>query len=288
MRPITALSLILSLLCFISAEAAAQEVVSFASLDGRANGTAATVLSGLLFKPAGAGPFPAVVAMHGCGGLFNRKGKLMARESAWADLLTRRGYVVLFPDSFGPRKISSACGDGAPGARPWVERTQDAYGALRYLQAQPFVMADRVGLMGWSHGGGSVLFAIHAGGKARPTSLPLGDFRAAVAFYPGWCHESAFGGHWSSTIALQLEIGANDDWTHAPACVDMIQRAIVRGTPARIKVYDGAYHDFDWPGMALHTSSPHIGKTVHTGINPQARADALTRVPAFLDEFLKP
>src|SRR5450830_1884947 len=144
MRPITALSLILSLLCFISAETAAQEVVSFASLDGQANGAAATMLPRWLFKPTGAGPLPAVLAMHGCGGLFNRMGKLVGRESAWADLLIDRGYVVLFPDSFGPRKITGACGNGEPGARPWVERTEDAYGALDYLQAQPFVMADRV------------------------------------------------------------------------------------------------------------------------------------------------
>jgi len=287
MRSITTLLFILSL-CLTSVGALAQEAVSFDSLDGDANGTAATVLTAALFKPEGVGPFPAVVAMHGCGGLINQKGKLMSRELAWGKLLASQGYVVLFPDSFGPRQIAGACGDGGPRARPWVERTQDAYGALRYLQAQSFVIADHVALMGWSHGGGVVIFSIYSGNKARPASLPKGDFRAAVAFYPGWCSETSFGGRWSTAIAFQLEMGAADDWTHAPPCVAMIQSAIDHGTPARIKVYDGAYHDFDWPGMEVHTSSPHVGKTVHTGINPEARADALVRVPAFLDEFLKP
>jgi hypothetical protein len=30
------------------------------------------------------------------------------------------------------------------------------------------------------------------------------------------------------------------------------QSAIDRGAPAQVKVYDGAFHDFDWPGNKLH------------------------------------
>ena len=49
----------------------ADEVVSFLSLDGAVTGGAPTALRGLLLRPAGAGPFPAVVAPHGCTGLFD-------------------------------------------------------------------------------------------------------------------------------------------------------------------------------------------------------------------------
>ena len=77
-------------------------------LDGDLTGGAPTTLQGLLFKPVGPGPFPAVVGMHGCGGLFNKQGHLVARETAWAEILTSRGYVVLFPDIFGPRNIVHA------------------------------------------------------------------------------------------------------------------------------------------------------------------------------------
>jgi len=266
----------------------AQEIVTFATLDDQAQGSGATVLRAVLFKPDGAGPFPAVVAMHGCSGLFNRSGKLMSREHAWAETLTARGYVVLFPDSFTPRQIGSACADNGPGARPWVERTDDAYGALQYLQSLSFVIANRVALIGWSHGGGSVIFAIDPATKARPASLSKGDFAAAVAFYPGWCKAKALGSQWTTAIPFLLEMGAADDWTPAAPCVDVVQAAIARGAPARMQVYAGAYHDFDWPGMAVHVSTPSRGKTVHTGIDPEARADAFSRVPAFLDEYLKP
>ncbi|MDR3438324.1 dienelactone hydrolase family protein [Telmatospirillum sp.] len=263
--------------------AKALEDVSFPSLDA-----AATEVHGVLVKPVGPGPFPAVVGMHGCGGLFNRQGKLVARESAWAETLSARGYVVLFPDSFGSRHLGGACADGGPNARPWAERSYDAYGALRYLQSLPFVIGDRIGLVGWSHGGGTVLFTVAAATETRPAELPKGDFRAAVAFYPGWCSARQLGDSWTTKIPLLLAIGDADDWTRARPCVERLQSAIDGGAPVRIKTYDGAYHDFDWPGMVVHSWTPHPDRTVHTGENAEARTDALSRVPAFLDEFLKP
>jgi len=108
---------------------------------------------------------------------------LVAREAAWGQLLTARGYVVLFSDSFGPRGVTSDC-EGS--VRPWAERSYDAYGALRYLDSQSFVIGERVGLIGWSHGGATTTFAIAPTSMARPRDLPNGDFRAAVAFYPAW------------------------------------------------------------------------------------------------------
>jgi dienelactone hydrolase len=87
----------------MQAALAAPERVEFPSADG-------TRIVGLVFKPAGAGPFPALVLLHGCGGLFNQSGELTRRESDWADRLVAAGYAVVFPDSFNRR------GDVAEGA----------------------------------------------------------------------------------------------------------------------------------------------------------------------------
>lgn len=261
----------------------AQEVISFPSRDA-----AHTTITALLFKPAGAGPFPAVVAMHGCGGLWTRRsGRPMPRELAWANILAARGYVVLLPDSFRPRGVVHACADRAPRARPQVERVGDAYGALVYLQSQPFIVAGRVGLIGWSHGGGSVMFAVAKDSPARVADSPGGGFRAAVAFYPGWCSARRLGAEWSPVAPFLLEVGAADDWAPAAPCAQVVQSAIDRGATARLQIHPGAYHDFDWPGMAVRSRTPSPGKTVHTGENPQARADALREVPDFLDAYLK-
>jgi poly(3-hydroxybutyrate) depolymerase len=52
--------------------AAGQEAVHFPSLEDNGPGRSATPLDGYLFRPAGERKHPAVVFLHGCGGLFNR------------------------------------------------------------------------------------------------------------------------------------------------------------------------------------------------------------------------
>src|SRR5687767_11990657 len=98
-------------LATVSSVASAQERVQFPSADGALNGGAPTQLEGYLYRPTGAGPFPAVVAMHGCGGLFTLRdrSKLAARNIDWGTRLSTQGYVVLFPDSLNPRGTPEVC-----------------------------------------------------------------------------------------------------------------------------------------------------------------------------------
>ena len=240
----------LSLVLVASQPALARESVFFPSLDSPLTGGKPTLLRGLLMKPEGVGPFPAIVALHGCNGLL-KEGALVAREAAWTQHLTSHGYVVLFPDSFGPRDVTSDC-EGR--VRAWAERSYDAYGALRYLQTQPFVIGERIGLMGWSHGGGTVVFAID----------------------------------WKPDISFLLEIGAQDDSIQSAPCIERTRSARAGGAPMQMKVYDGAVHDFDWPGDKLHTITSPSGKVAHYGVDEDARGDALVRVLAFFESRLKP
>ena len=71
-----------------------------------------TTLAGYLAKPEGDGPFPAVVLMHGCGGLEkNTSHRTVWRGiSSHAALLNDNGYVTLILDSSSPRRMKS-CGD---------------------------------------------------------------------------------------------------------------------------------------------------------------------------------
>ena len=265
--------------------AAGETKIHFPSLD-----PAATMLDGYLFKPDKEGRHPAVVFLHGCGGLLNRWGDVEARESDWADRLTERGYVVLMVDSFSPRRQGSMCAPQNFRDEVYLARPKDAYGALRWLQAQSFVRADRVFLMGWSEGGGIVLFAIRKESLGRPKELGAGDFRAAIAFYPASCRESAHKVAWTSTIPLLVLVGASDNWTPAEPCRALVEGAAARGSPAEMRIYPGAYHDFDWPHMMLRANEAfrtRAGVVPITGTNPAARADALERVPAFLGRHLE-
>src|SRR5262245_20990603 len=90
---------------------------------------APTPIDATLVRPAGDGPFPAVMQLHGCAGLE-------AQSYRWARWFADRGYVSLVVDSFRPRGTKANC-RSEPDDPPITARLDDAMGALRYLQAQP-------------------------------------------------------------------------------------------------------------------------------------------------------
>src|SRR5258706_2080819 len=101
---------------------------------------------GTLVRPAGAGPFPAVIQFHGCGGLE-------PQSYRWARWLADHGYIALVLDSFGPRKVKGDCRTG-PDEPPATARFDDAIGGLRYLPSQPDRPPPRITALRWSPGGG--------------------------------------------------------------------------------------------------------------------------------------
>ena len=58
-----------------------------------------SVLHAQLYRPDGTGPFPVVIALHGCGGLAGQSDPVQPRYQDWAHQLLRRGTAVLLPDS---------------------------------------------------------------------------------------------------------------------------------------------------------------------------------------------
>src|SRR5882757_5992844 len=62
------------------------------------------VLHAQLYKPDGGGPFPTVIALHGCDGLAGHSEPIQPRYRDWAEQLLRGGDAVLLPDSYGSRE----------------------------------------------------------------------------------------------------------------------------------------------------------------------------------------
>lgn len=234
-----------------------------------------------LFRPQGAGPFAAVVALHGCGSLADRSGALNPRFQDWGERLAAAGFAVLLPDSWGSRGLRSQCRTRERTVRASRERVADADAARRWLQQQPWVAPDRVSLMGWSAGAVATLWAVRP--RAAPNAGP--DFRSAVAFYPG-CQRLRDAA-WSARIPTLILIGTADEWTPASACQQMVSDAQGRSALASIVTYRGAHHDFDHPDLALQIrtglafTADGSGRA-HIGTDPAARADALKRVPEWL------
>lgn len=191
----------------------------------------AETIQGYLSKPDGAGPFPAIVHLHGCGGLSAN-----ARKSA-AERFTGWGYVTLVVDSFATRGVKETCTTALPDYRK-----ADAFGALEYLSKLSFVDSKRVALIGHSQGAMATL-QVATYYPFNTFELPTGlKYKAAVAFYPS-CSAA---GDQLAVPALVL-IGALDDWVNPKECEWWMRRRDGKGAPAQLMVYPGAYHDFDIP-----------------------------------------
>ena len=240
------------------------------------------VLHGLLFRPAGTGPFAAIVALHGCEGLSARPGRLRLRYRDWGERLSKSGLAVLYPDSYSSRGLGPQCSARVPAMRVDRERVEDANAARRWLQRQSWAVSDRIALLGWSSGGAAALWAV------RPQAAPKErgpDFRSAVALYPG-CRRLADLA-WSARVPTLILIGGADDWTPADACQRMVAGARGRSAQATIVVYPGAPHGFDEPNRPLQARSgvaysANGSGQVHHGTNLRARTDALHRVMRWL------
>jgi len=247
---------------------------------------APVTLDGTLVRPPGDGPFPAVVELHGCGGLDGQFFR-------WARWLADRGYVALVVDSFGPRGVKGDCRSG-PDEPPITARFDDAVGALRYLQSQPYVRGDRVAALGWSQGGVYAMAVINGPSleraRRRGVDLPAVGFAAAVGIYPGGC--TSLTGERVVRPLLVL-IGGADDWTPAAHCQRMVEAMKGRGAEVSITVYPGAYHYFDVEGQRLEVlaevENEHkpggFGATV--SYQAAAAADARRQVEAFLARHLR-
>lgn len=267
------------------------EKVTFSSLDGDLHNGKPTLLDGYVFIPDGQGPFPAIVALHGCSGLFMKSGRLNARFADWGSRLSGLGNVVLFPDSFHPCGIAEVCTrKDRTGFSPHTERPRDAKGALLWLQAQSFVQRDRIGLMGWSNGGITLLATINSSDASSPDE-GREDFRVAIAFYPG-CTFFSKSPNWRPRIPLTILIGEADDWTPAASCKSLVAHAKKAGRDAEIVTFPHAHHDFDHPNLALKTRkglafTVKKDGTATIGTNQEARAAAIELVPKILERYLK-
>ena len=288
-------SLLLIVLWLVAAVGPAQaqsvrdaERVEFDSLEQKDNRPVR--LFGWFFAAKGSAPAkaPTVIALHGCGGLYGRDKDLNSRHRAMAELLQQEGYHTLFPDGFKPRGEESLCSEKI-GARDLTSanRRQDVLGALTWIATRPDVHAGRVALLGWSHGGSTVLSANNR--QFPEVAAHAVKPRAAISFYPGCSAYLNARGGYRPNIPLLLMIGEKDDWTPAKPCVALHEK-VRKQYPDdvfELRVYPDSYHDFDAPNAPLRVrkdvpNGVRPGQGVTTGSNPAARKLAYAEMLEFL------
>jgi dienelactone hydrolase len=269
------------LLALVAAAALRAEPVQFDSLDGTA------LVAHWLPAPSAAGRAPVVVALHGCGGLYQRDGKTFdPRYPEYVARLHAQGAHVLLPDSFTPRGARQICTTANADRSITVEaRRNDVLAALRWAAARPDVDASRIVLLGWSHGAMTLLTSVNA--ARSPHAEPLA---AAIAFYPG-C-SALLKQDFRIDVPLLMLLGAADDWTPPARCVTLVEQ-LRRAQPqadVALHVYPDSYHGFDSTRPVRFRPDVPNGvdkRGVHQGGNPAARAAALAEVDRFLARVLR-
>ena len=183
----------------------------------------------------GPGPYPAVIVLHGSGGMWQSDTITNGTKTPlerWGQRLAERGFLCLVPDSFNPRGIPGGFSNRRPHHDPNIddavcspnyERPKDVVAALTFLNELADVDREHIGLLCFSHGSQTGLNAVldasvdlgnytvdyvnaqNATVKLAvpdPVRIPAGlPFpRAGIFYYPG-CGHFAYHGSPSSVNA---------------------------------------------------------------------------------------
>jgi dienelactone hydrolase len=241
-----------------------------------------TRLDGYFFaaQAADARKAPAIVALHGCGGMLEKKGLPNLRTKNYAQLLNEQGWHVLFVDSLTARGVKSVCGGNSQVTQ--AQRVTDVQMAVAFLAKREDVDDSRIGVLGWSHGGSTALLSSDASVDYAVTP------RAVVAFYPGCGEAKGKRMTWHPARPVLMQLGAADDWTSPIPC----QSLAAQGKDlVHQDTYANANHGFDSKGSgavrAIQLNTPRGNKTVHTGGDPAAKAASQAKLIAFFKDHFK-
>ncbi len=223
-------------------------------------------LTAELYTPRGTGPFPAVILMHGCGGIS-------PNVKEWAVWLRHEGYAAFMLDSFGGRGLKRLCAGSAE--LTGRMRAPDVFAAAQYLKTLPQIDASRIAAIGYSHGGWTLLTS-----ASTERQHPDVSIRAFIMFYPSCGGFTKLPG---STPILML-LGAKDDWAPAAPCEALAKSATAAGRSVTAVVYPNARHHFDGAEVRRLTivADARGGRGATVDYDPRAHEDAEKQVRAFL------
>jgi len=248
-----------------------------------------TTPSMALYKPAGDGPFPALVLQHQCGGLGRGKWQNQAMLE-WARRAVRHGYVALVIDSLGPRGVESVCMGPQGGITP-MRGVRDALQAAAYLGKFDFVDKARIAHAGYSWG---AMMGLGLSGKHWAEALGDGTrFGAAVAFYPVCSTLRPRNGAPFDVLNPDIDhpllvlMGEADTEGPPTECVAKLQAAKDAGAPVQWTVYPDTTHCWDCQNLNNFSKTDVRGHQVVYHYSKPATDDSERRMFDFLDQALQ-
>jgi carboxymethylenebutenolidase len=214
------------------------------------------IVSGILYTPAGKGPFPAIIVIHEYWGLNDW---VKQQAAKFAD----QGYVALAIDLYRGKvadtpDMAHELMRGVPEDRA----RRDLRAAFDFVASQPNVKKDRIGSIGWCMGGGYSL----------DVALEEPQLAATVINYG---HLATDTSELKKINAPILGLFGGQDRGITPEDVKKFQQTMQQlGKKIDVKIYPDAGHAFENPDNKQ-------------GYRPDDAADAWHRTTEFLDATLK-
>jgi dienelactone hydrolase len=202
-----------------------------------------------VMKPAGFGPFPVALQLHGCAGC-------QPFQNSYAEAAVKAGVAVVIVDSLRPRNMSRLDGSlfvctGA--ALRGAQRAGDLYAMLDWLKRQPWADANRVVAAGWSHGGWTIMDAFAQGsGAARMTGLVDADpallkaVKGTFLVYPYASFPSLTSARgWKAKPKVFAVLGGKDQVVGVGGPMKALNRLKADGLSVDVLTFPDATHAFD-------------------------------------------
>ncbi len=241
-----------------------------------------------LYKPEGAGPFPALVLHHQCGGLGGRAGN--QSMLTWAKEAVAQGYVAMLIDSLGPRGVDTVC-MGPKNGVTFFRGAKDALQAAAHLRTLPYVDGKRVALVGFSWG--AMVGLLNSSPSAVPT-VTTPRFAAIVSFYPGcFTLRPSIGSPYELIrpdldTPLLVMMGGQDTETPAEECLQKLQPIQSKGVALQLHVYPEATHCWDCKHLDGFSKTDSRGSRVSYKYSEEVTADSRQRMFEFLGQTMRP
>lgn len=203
-------------------------------LAGDVNGSQPVTVAGELKIAQGIGRLPAVVLMHGSGGIS-------PTMEAWTRHLNSMGISTFVIDGFSGRGLTSVNQDQAKLGR--LNFILDIYGALEILARHPRVDPERIVLMGFSRGGQGALYASLK--RFHETWNRSGaQFTGYIAFYPD-CATTYAGETDVVDQPIRIFHGTPDDYNPVATCKAYVARLQEEKRDVTLTEYPDSQHGFD-------------------------------------------
>jgi dienelactone hydrolase len=246
----------------------------------------------IMFRPDGAGPFPALVILPVCGANH------ASNAYDWGMRAVQGGYAALVVDPLTQRLIVENCNPTAVGSARYLK---DAFDAANHLRRQPFVDPARVGLIGLSLGGMAAMGAASSAYSRRDGSEP---FSAIVALYPLCSRKGVTLPELPNPVDMRfvpdkvvqpllVEMGDKDEFVEggtAADCKPLLDEQKAKGAPLEYVIYPATHI---WDVQELSYEAQPVtetvgGRQVLVEYNPEVTLRSAHDAFAFLDRYLKP